>query len=65
MMKKILLFPLVFISVLSFSQTNEINIVPQPVQVKKGLGEFLLNNKNCILTYTDELAKFAEMLNFY
>lgn len=34
-MKKILLLPVLFISLLSFSQTmNDINIVPQPANIK-------------------------------
>ena len=33
-MKKLLLLLLVFISPSCFSQSNEINIVPQPVEIK-------------------------------
>jgi hexosaminidase len=51
---------------LSFSQTmNDINIVPQPVEIKKAQGEFLLNTKTCILAYEDEQTRVADELNFY
>ena len=63
-MKKILILPVLFISLLSFSQImNDINIVPQPVETKKTEGEFKLDKKTCILSYVDD--KAANMLNFY
>jgi hexosaminidase len=63
-MKKILILPVLFISLLSFSQImNDINIVPQPVETKKTEGEFKLDKKTCILSYIDD--KAANMLNFY
>jgi hypothetical protein len=65
-MKKYLLLPVLFTSLLSFSQTmNDINIVPQPVEIKKAQGEFLLNTKTCILAYEDEQTRVADELNFY
>src|ERR1035437_6446321 len=63
-MKKILILPVLFISLLSFSQImNDINIVPQPVETKKTEDEFKLDKKTCILSYVDD--KAANMLNFY
>ena len=38
-MKKLLLLPFLFISMLSFSQTlDDINVVPQPAEIRMGKG---------------------------
>ncbi|HEY8689449.1 MAG TPA: family 20 glycosylhydrolase [Chitinophagaceae bacterium] len=63
-MKKILLFPLLFISISLFSQDmNEINIVPKPVSIKKTEGTFLLDKQTCILSYIND--DNANILNSY
>jgi hexosaminidase len=61
-MKKILLLPLMFVSLFSFSQTaNQIHIVPEPVDVKINNGIFTLSNKSSILVY-DDSKKAGEFL---
>ena len=62
-MKKLLLSPFLFISVLSFAQTiNDINVVPQPVEIKILNGDFLLTPKTIILSVDPSL---ADLLNSY
>ena len=51
-MKKLLLLPLFFIPLLSFSQTmNDINIVPQPVEMKSGKGYTILKQPIGFIVY--------------
>ncbi len=52
-MKTILLLLLILRSLHSFSQSPEINIVPQPVEIKIGSGNCVLSNK-FIITYDAE-----------
>ena len=63
-MKKILLLPLMLVSILAFSQTrNYVNIVPRPVYMKVTTGSFVIDKKTCILHYEDK--KTPDLLNSY
>src|SRR4051812_40002939 len=64
-MKRILLLLLLlFVCLVSFSQTiNEINIVPRPVSIKKTNGVFLIDKRTPILSYVND--DNALTLNLY
>lgn len=50
-------------SVLSFAQ--EVNIIPQPVQVSKNTGSFIINTKTSLVVTNDEERNTAAFLNKY
>ena len=66
-MKKILLIPIIFISLLSFSQTmNDINIVPKPAEMKMQLSaKFTITKNTIIVLEGSELEKSANFFNDY
>lgn len=65
-MKKILLLLLPFVSALSFSQTvNQINIVPNPVNIELGSGTFTINKNTWLVVPNNSSKLSAEFLNNY
>lgn len=58
----ILVFTLLFSS-LSFSQSNEINIIPKPASVTPGNGKFVINKNTKILAISDPGRRMAAILN--
>lgn len=64
-MKKILLFPILFISLFTFSQMNEINIVPKPVEMNMTPGTFIITRQSTITASGAEELRSANFLNEY
>ncbi len=65
-MMKILLIPLLIISITAFSQTmNDINIVPRPAEIKMHTGKFIINNNTQLVLEGGGLEKIANFLNDY
>ena len=62
-MKKFILFLLLFTSLSAISQTN-LNIIPKPVEIKEGSGDFTLTKSTSIIANAAE-SHNADMLNFY
>jgi hexosaminidase len=62
-MKKFIFFLLLFTSLSAISQTN-LNIIPKPVEIKEGSGDFTLTKSTSIIANAAE-SHNADMLNFY
>lgn len=62
-MKKIILLFFILTSLFSFSQ--EINIIPKPVELKTGKGNFILSSKTVILLQDDANKSSAHFFNDY
>ena len=57
------LFTLLLCSALSFAQ--EVNIIPQPVQITRNTGSFVINSKTSLVVTSDEDHPTATFLNKY
>jgi hexosaminidase len=62
-MKKFIFFLLMFTSLSAISQTN-LNIIPKPVEIKEGSGDFTLT-KSTLIIANDAESHNADLLNFY
>src|SRR3982751_1439633 len=61
----IFLFFILFIAVACSSQSQQLNIIPQPVSVKTKPGKFSITNKTVIAARDEQDRKTAELLNDY
>ena len=62
-MKKVILFICIFVSTFAFAQ--EINIIPKPVEIKTGNGNFILSSKTVIVLYGESDKPSAHFFNDY